>query len=154
MWYSCPLSPWYDLRSWLGVKSQLSIYPVLYHQCQCFHVTLFFMLLSFFMTFAYCCWVGPVVQRCVHCLKHLAWLDHLAAVCVPSYELTYTAVWWQDMLQGKEKSKNFLCLSTQEEKKSFNFQVGPTVLICSRWSALIYQKGNYINRIKMTFHVS
>ncbi|XP_076444664.1 LOW QUALITY PROTEIN: intermembrane lipid transfer protein VPS13A-like [Babylonia areolata] len=39
------------------------------------------------------------------------------------YEVTYNAVWWQEMLQGKEKSKHFLCLSTQEEKKSFNFQV-------------------------------
>ncbi|XP_025099873.1 vacuolar protein sorting-associated protein 13A-like isoform X2 [Pomacea canaliculata] len=39
------------------------------------------------------------------------------------YELTYSAIWWQEMLQGKEKSKHFLCLSTQEEKKSFNFQV-------------------------------
>ena len=57
------------------------------------------------------------------------YFNHFPTVFVRSYELTYTAVWWQEMLQGKEKSKNFLCLSTQEEKKSFNFQVGSAVLI-------------------------
>ncbi|KAK7492082.1 hypothetical protein BaRGS_00016746 [Batillaria attramentaria] len=47
------------------------------------------------------------------------------------YELTYNAVWWQEMLLGKEKAKHFLCLSTQEEKKSFNFQV-----LCKEGEAL------------------
>lgn len=40
-----------------------------------------------------------------------------------SYELTYNALWWQEMLQGKDRVKNFLCMSSQEEKKSFNFRV-------------------------------
>ncbi|BFZ09736.1 hypothetical protein BsWGS_12775 [Bradybaena similaris] len=40
-----------------------------------------------------------------------------------NYELTYNALWWQEMLQGKDRVKNFLCMSSQEEKKSFNFKV-------------------------------
>ncbi|XP_055887721.1 intermembrane lipid transfer protein VPS13A-like isoform X3 [Biomphalaria glabrata] len=37
------------------------------------------------------------------------------------YELTHNPLWWQDMLQGKDRMKNFTCLSSKEEK-SFNFK--------------------------------
>ncbi|CAL1544729.1 unnamed protein product [Lymnaea stagnalis] len=37
------------------------------------------------------------------------------------YELTHNPLWWQEMLQGKDRVKNFMCQSSQEEK-SFNFK--------------------------------
>ncbi|GFR60474.1 vacuolar protein sorting-associated protein 13C [Elysia marginata] len=47
------------------------------------------------------------------------------------YELTYNALWWKEMLQGKDKVKSFICLSTEEEKKSFYFKV-----VCKEGSPL------------------
>ncbi|XP_012945076.2 vacuolar protein sorting-associated protein 13A, partial [Aplysia californica] len=38
------------------------------------------------------------------------------------YELTYSGLWWQEMLQGKDRVKTFMCMSSQEEKKSFHFK--------------------------------
>ncbi|KAH9508945.1 hypothetical protein Btru_048361 [Bulinus truncatus] len=37
------------------------------------------------------------------------------------YELTHCPLWWPEMLQGKERIKNFSCMSTKEEK-SYNFK--------------------------------
>lgn len=51
---------------------------------------------------------------------------HCAVYAKPAnigYELTYNALWWKEMLQGKDKVKSFVCLSTEEEKKSFYFKV-------------------------------
>ncbi|KAK3771911.1 hypothetical protein RRG08_053892 [Elysia crispata] len=39
------------------------------------------------------------------------------------YDLTFNALWWKEMLQGRDKVKSFTCLSTEEDKKSFHFKV-------------------------------